>query len=42
MVSMFKLLCKFVVVSEYDEMNYNFVYGVFYNVLGGVYSGYMK
>jgi hypothetical protein len=26
---MFISLCEFHVISEYDEMNYNFVYGVF-------------
>jgi hypothetical protein len=26
------LLCEFFVVSYYDEMNCNIVYGVFYNV----------
>jgi len=26
------LLCEFFVVSNYDEMNYNVVFGVFYNV----------
>jgi hypothetical protein len=42
MVFMFKLLCEFVVVSKYDEMNCNFFFGVFYNVLWGANSGYMK
>jgi hypothetical protein len=27
------LLCEFFVVLDYDEMNCNLVYGVFYNVL---------
>jgi hypothetical protein len=31
-VSMFKLLCEFVVVLEYDEMNCNFISRIFYNV----------
>jgi len=26
------LLCEFLVVLNYDEMNCNFVFGVFYNV----------
>jgi hypothetical protein len=26
------LLCELFVVSNYDEMNYNLVFGVFYNV----------
>jgi hypothetical protein len=39
---MFKLMCEFVVVSEYDEINYNYVFGVFYNVLWGADSGSMK
>jgi hypothetical protein len=39
---MSKLLCEFVVVLEYDEMNCNFVYGVLYNVFWGVDFGYMK
>jgi hypothetical protein len=29
MIFMFILLCEFFVVSEYDEMNYNFVFDVF-------------
>jgi hypothetical protein len=37
-----QLLCEFVILSKYDEMNCNFVYGFFYNVLWGVDSGYMK
>jgi hypothetical protein len=32
MSSMFILLCEFFVVSKYDEMNYNLVFGVIYNV----------
>jgi hypothetical protein len=28
-ISMFRLLCEFVVVSKYDEMNCNFVFGFF-------------
>jgi hypothetical protein len=39
---MFRLLCEFVVVLEYDEMNCNFVYGVFYNAFWGANFGYMK
>jgi hypothetical protein len=42
MVFMFKLLCEFVVVLEYDEMNLNFVFGVVYNVLWSVDFGSMK
>jgi hypothetical protein len=42
MVFMLKLLCEFAVVSEYDEMNCNFVFGVFYNVVWGADFGYMK
>jgi hypothetical protein len=30
---MFRLLCEFAIVLEYDEMNCNFVSGVLYNVL---------
>jgi hypothetical protein len=30
------------VVIEYDEMNYNIVYGVFYNVFWSVDSSYIK
>jgi hypothetical protein len=26
------LLCEFFIVSYYDEMNYNLIFGVFYNV----------
>jgi hypothetical protein len=29
MVSMFRLLCEFVIVSEYDEMNCNFFFWSF-------------
>ncbi len=29
---MFISLCEFSIVSEYDEMNYNLVSGVYYNV----------
>jgi hypothetical protein len=39
---MFILLCEFSIVSKYDEMNYNFVFGLFYNVFWSVDSGYMK
>jgi len=39
---MFKLLCEFAIVSKYDELNCNFVSRVFYNVLWGVDSNYMK
>jgi hypothetical protein len=42
MVSMFKLLCEFAIVSKYDEMNCNYFFGVFYNVFKGVDYGYMK
>ncbi len=30
---MFRLLCEFVVVLEYDEMDCNFVFVIVYNVL---------
>jgi hypothetical protein len=42
MDSMFRLLCEFVIISKYDEMNCKFVFGVFYNVLRGADSGCMK
>jgi len=42
MTSMFILLCKFYVISKYDEMNCNIVFGIFYNVLWSAYFGYMK
>jgi hypothetical protein len=42
MIFMFRLLCEFVVVLEYDEMNCNFVSGVFYNVFWGADFDYMK
>jgi hypothetical protein len=42
MISMFILLCEFFVVLEYDEMNYNLVFGVFYYVSWSTYFGYMK
>ncbi len=29
---MFILLCELFVTSAYDEMNHDFVFGVFYNV----------
>jgi hypothetical protein len=32
-ISMFKLLCEFVVISKYDEMNCNFDFGFFCIVL---------
>jgi hypothetical protein len=32
MNSMFILLCELFVVSEYDEMNCDFVSGIFYSV----------
>jgi hypothetical protein len=38
---MFILLCELFVVLKYGEMNCNFVYGVFYNVLWNVNSSYM-
>jgi hypothetical protein len=39
---MFRLLCEFAIVSEYDEMNCSFVFGIFYNVFWSVDVGYMK
>jgi hypothetical protein len=42
---MFISLCEFSIVLEYDEMNCNIVYGVFYNVdflFWSADSGYMK
>jgi hypothetical protein len=39
---MFILLCEFFVVLKYDEMNCNFVSGIFYDVLWSVDFGYMK
>jgi hypothetical protein len=39
---MFILLREFFVVSEYDEMNYNLVSRVFYNVFWNPYFGYMQ
>jgi hypothetical protein len=38
---MFKLLCEFAIILEHDEMNWNLVFGVFYNVLWSVDIGYM-
>jgi hypothetical protein len=35
-------LNEFYVVSKYDEMNYNLVFGVFYNVFWSAYFGYMQ
>jgi hypothetical protein len=37
-----RLLCEFFVVSNYDEMNCNIVFGVFYNVFSSADSGYMQ
>ncbi len=34
-------LCEFFVVSDYDEMNNNLIYGFFYNVFWSADSGYM-
>jgi hypothetical protein len=42
MISMFILLCENFVISKYDEMNCNIVFGVFYNVLWSANFGYMK
>jgi hypothetical protein len=39
---MFILLCELFVVTNYDEMNCDFVFGFFYNVLQKTYSSYMK
>jgi hypothetical protein len=39
---MFRLLCEFAVILEYDKMNCNLVSGVFYNVFQGVGSSYMN
>jgi len=39
---MFISLCEFFVVLEYDEMNCNIVFRVFYNVLWSVEFGSMK
>jgi hypothetical protein len=39
---MFILLREFYVRSKYDEMNFNLVFGVFYNVIQSAYFGYMK
>jgi len=40
---MFILLCELFVVSEYDEINFDFVSKVvFYNVFWSVDSSYMK
>jgi hypothetical protein len=35
------LLCEFSVISNYDEMNCNIVFGVFFNVFRNVDFGYM-
>jgi hypothetical protein len=35
-------LCEFFVVLDYDEMNCNLVYGVFYNVLWSVDLDYRQ
>jgi hypothetical protein len=39
---MFKLLCEFFVVSEYDEINCDIVYEVFLHVFWSANSGYME
>jgi hypothetical protein len=39
---MFILLCEFFVVSEDDEMNYDIVFAIFYNVFLGANFGYMQ
>jgi hypothetical protein len=36
------IFCEFFVVLEYDEINCNIVFGVFYNVLWNANFGYMK
>jgi len=36
------LLCEFFVVLDYDEMNCNVVFGVFYNAFWSVDSSYMQ
>ncbi len=41
-ISMFILLCEYVVVLELDEMNWNIVSRVFYNVFWSTDFGYMK
>jgi hypothetical protein len=42
MNSMFILLCEFSVILEYDEMNCNLAFRVFYDVYLSVDSNYMK
>jgi hypothetical protein len=39
MNSMFILLLELFVISAYDKMNYDFVFGVFYNVFWNVDFG---
>jgi len=41
MNSMFIFLCEFSVALDYDEMNCNFVSGVFYNVFWSAEFSYM-
>jgi hypothetical protein len=36
------LLCEFFVISYYDKMNYNIVFGVCYNIFLNVDSSYMQ
>jgi hypothetical protein len=42
MVSMFKLLCEFAIVSQYNEMNCNFVSRFFNIIFWSVDFDYMK
>jgi hypothetical protein len=37
-----QLLCEFFVMLDYDGMNCNLVFGVFYNVFWSADSGYMQ
>jgi hypothetical protein len=36
------LLCEFSIISKYDEMNCNIVFGVFFNVYWNENSNYIK
>jgi hypothetical protein len=36
------LLCEIFVMLHYDEMNYNLVFGVFYDVFWSVNYGYIQ
>jgi hypothetical protein len=42
MNSIFILLCEFFVISYYDEMNCNIVFGVSYNVLWNENCNYIQ